>query len=191
MFLLSALCIVGFADKVIMSLGKIEDIVTPKVVGYSPKAVKVYSLGMMGAFVPFIGIVPSIMALAKSKKAEEEIALSNGSLSGYDIYKKGIRYAWFGIVSFLINIGLIGLLIWAIPQIPNWVTSPEFQSVLQSTVITDVTNNLPANLDLESLGFTTEEIEIIKSLLPEGTDINNLSVRDILNLAAEYGIVSE
>jgi hypothetical protein len=173
-----------------VSSDNIEDIVTPKVVGYSPKAVKVYSLGILGAFAPLIGIFPSIAALTKARGAEAEIALSNGSLAGYDIYKKGIRYAWFGIFSFFINIALIGLLIWAIPQIPTWITSPEFQSILQSTFITEVTNTIPANIDLESLGFTADEIEIIKSLLPAGTDINNVSVNDILKLAAEYGISS-
>lgn len=176
---------------IIVSPDNIEDIVTPKIIGYSPKAVKVYSLGMFGAFTPFIGIFPSVSALVKARAAETEIALSNGSLAGYDIYKKGIRYAWFGIISFFINIGLIALLIWAIPQVPTWVTSPEFQSIIQSTVISDIADTVPTNIDLESLGLSSDEIEIIKSLLPAGTDINNLSVSDILKLATDYGIVSE
>lgn len=159
----------------------------PIVVGVSPKTVKIYGLSLTGFLVPFFGIVPSIAALAQSRKAKREILQSEGSLTGLDLYKKSLVFAWLGVVSFLINTALIGLLIWLITIIPNLINSPEFRDMVSDNV-SSVVSDVPVDLDLEGLGFTDSEIRQFEDALPEGVTLDNLTLDDIIKLAEEYGI---
>lgn len=172
-----------------MSDSKHEDLVTPAIIGYSPKVVSLHTLALSGFLIPLFGIVSSVAVLFKARKANEELALANGKLEGHALYRRSIILAWLGIISFVINILFILALIWVIQNFDLIVSQATSLQVIQQFSESEVLQNVPANIDLESLGFTPEDIELLKSVLPEGTDVNNLSVSDILKLAAEYGIV--
>lgn len=158
-----------------------------EIVGVSPKTVKVYGLALSGFLVPLFGIVPSIAALVKGKKAKQEILSSGGKLSGLDLYKKSLVYAWLGVASFIFHVGLIAFLVWLITIIPSLMTSPQVQELIQDNV-SSIVADVPVTIDLKALGFSDEEVQTLKDVLPDGVDINNLTLEDILNLADEYGI---
>jgi hypothetical protein len=166
---------------------KQNDIVTPKIIGISPKVVKVYALALIGILVPIFGVVSSITALLKSGKAKQELALSNGSLEGYGLIKKSIFMGWLGILSFFLNLAIIIGLLWLIQNSPTLLSEPAFQQFLQSTN-SEVLNNIPANIDLKALGLSEEDIARLKEVLPDDIDIDNLTVSDILRIAEAYGI---
>lgn len=157
------------------------------IIGISPKTVKLYGFALTGFLVPLFGIFPSLVALFKAKSAKREIIASEGKLGGLDLYKQSLLYAWLGIVSFFINLGLIALLIWLINELPALIASPQFQDTLNNNLYQFMPQeNL--NLDLKGLGFSDADIEAFKNALPEGKDIDNLTLQDILKLAEEYGI---
>jgi hypothetical protein len=169
---------------------KHNDIVSPKIIGISPKVVKVHSLALAGVLIPIFGLASSLTALIKSGKAKEELALSNGSLEGYGLYKKAVVLGWLGVLSFFVNILLIIGLIWLVQNAPALLSEPAFQQFLQSSN-SEVLNNVPANIDLKSLGLSDADIARLKEILPEDIDINNLTVSDILRIAEAYGIITE
>jgi hypothetical protein len=157
------------------------------IIGISPRTVKMYGFALAGFLMPIFGIVPSIIALAKAKKAKREILLSSGTLAGLDLYKKSLTYAWLGVSSFIFNVALIVFIIWLINVLPSFITSPQFQDVIQNN-LPDIITEVPINIDLESLGFSESDISVLRDALPDGVDINNLTLDDILKLAEEYGI---
>jgi hypothetical protein len=169
-----------------------ETLAQEKIIGYSPKAVRVHALGIKALFVPFFGVFFGIAALAQSKSAKREIFDSRESLRGYDLCRKGITYAWLSFVSLLFNLTIIGLVIWAVQQIPLWLENPMVQSILQdgATRLLEGTGVIPGldSLNIDGLGLSSSDLESLKLLLPEGTDINNLTLDDILELAKQYGI---
>lgn len=166
-----------------------ETFIQDKIVGYSPKAVRVHALGIKALFVPFFGAFFGIAALAQSKSAKREILDSRESLRGYDLVRKGIVYAWLSFMSLLFNLTIIGVLIWAVQQIPTWLENPVVQNLLQDSATEIIGGAVGTNtLDLDALGLSATQIESLKTLLPEGTDIDNLTLNDVLELAKQYGI---
>lgn len=177
------------ADKFCMEPTTEKDIVSPKIIGYSPEVVKMHTLALTGALTPILGIVPSIRALIKARRAKRELFLSNGSLDGHSLYKKAVFLGWLGIILFAINIAIAIALVWLIQNASSLLSEPVFQQFLQATSNSEVLNNVPANIDLEELGLSADDLERLREYLPEGIDINNLSVADILRIAKTYGII--
>jgi hypothetical protein len=166
-----------------------EIIEQEKIIGYSPKAVKVHALGLKAVFIPFFGIFFGVAALIKSRSAKREILHSDKNLIGYDLCRKGITYAVLSFVSLLFNITIIGVLIWGIQQIPTLIENPSVQNLLQdgtAQILTEFGGT--DTLDLQKLGLSDANLDALKAALPEGTDINSLTISDILELAKQYGI---
>lgn len=156
----------------------------PQSAGFGGQSVAVFGLGLSGALVWGLGIIPSIMALVKAKKAKSEITSSKGNLKGFGLIKWGIALAITGIINFLASIALVFGAIWVVNQIPVWVEDAITDGSIGGIEVVDV---LPP-VNLEELGLPEESLKTIEGYLPEGQTLESVSLRDLLDIAEQEGV---
>jgi len=148
-----------------------------KPIGYGKESVTVFSLGLGGALVWGIGIVPSIMALVKAKKARHEILEAEGHLHGLGLIKAGVILAITGIFNFALTIAMILGLVWVVGQIPTWINDGLSKGTIAGVDVIDV---LP-NIDLNDLGLDAATLNEIEQILPDGQTVDSLDLGALLD----------
>jgi hypothetical protein len=160
----------------------VNDSAEPK--GYAPKSVAVFGLGLSGALVWGLGIIPSIMALAKAKKASKEVNASSGKFRGVGLIKWGIALAITGILNFIAGVALIFGAVWAINQIPIWIEDAITDGNIAGI---DIVDTLPP-VNLTELGIPEDSLRTIEEYLPSGQSLESVNLSDLLDIAEAEGI---
>lgn len=149
----------------------------PTPIGYGKESVTVFGLGLSGALIWGIGIVPSIMALAKAKKAKRELLEAEGQLHGFGLIKAGVILAITGIFHFLLTIAMVFGLVWVVGQIPTWINDGLSKGTIAGVDVIDV---LP-NINLNDLGLDSATLNEVEKILPEGQTIDSLDLGALLD----------
>lgn len=152
--------------------------------GIGPQSVSVFGFGLAGSLIWGIGIVPSIIALFKAKKARREIEASHGKLKGLGLIKWGIALAIAGILNFIAGIALIFGVVWVVNQIPIWMEDALTEGNIAGIEIADT---LPP-INLQELGLPEESLSTIEEYLPEGQSLESVKIGDLLEIAESEGI---
>jgi hypothetical protein len=152
--------------------------------GIGPKSVSVFGFGLAGSLIWGVGIIPSIIALSKARKARREIEASQGNLKGLGLIKWGIALAIAGILNFIAGIALIFGVVWAVNQIPIWMEEALTDGNVAGIEIADT---LPP-INLQELGLPEESLNTIEEYLPEGQSLESVKIGDLLEIAESEGI---
>lgn len=149
----------------------------PAIVGYGKESVTLFSLGLSGSLIWGVGVIPSVMALFKVKKARQEITDAGGALHGFGLIKAGIALAITGIVNFLLSILMIVVLVWAIGQIPTWMNQAISEGQIGGVDVVDI---LPP-VNLTELGLSDSTLNQIETILPEGQNLEEVDIGMLLS----------
>lgn len=132
--------------------------------GFSPQAVAVFCLGLAGALTPFVGVIPSVVALVKARGARREISRSRGHYRGGGLISWGVGLSWLGILGALLSVTMALFLMWAVQNspalLPTLLGMPDVSTAIDS-------HALLSFLDSQDL----------KSLLSDPAILNELEQR--------------
>lgn len=119
--------------------------------GFSPESVTVFSLGLAGFLVPLIGIVPSVMSVAKARSARRQLARARGNFRGEGLVKAGVILGWLGILNAVFSLALTALTIWAAVNMPSLLPSLAGLSVADGALDPTAMLSILDSQDLKSL----------------------------------------
>jgi hypothetical protein len=111
----------------------------------------VFTLGLFGFLIPIIGIVPSVIALAKTRAAKQQLFRARGNFRGYGLLKAGIVFAWLGVLSTLFSVAIAALSVWALVNMPSLLPSLLGLSGIESSINPSALLSILDTQDLKTL----------------------------------------
>lgn len=134
---------------------------TRQIKGFSPESVTVFTLGLLGFLIPFVGIVPSVIAVAKTRSAKKQLMRARGNFRGEGLVKAGSVLAWLGILNTLLTVALTVLTVWAAVNMPSLLPSLAGLSVADGALDPTAMLSILDSQDLKSL---LSDPSVVKSL---------------------------